>query len=186
VRARLPIACKSWRDGESAKSRRHLECRSFKLERRTTTPGSIVPRLGPSFQRWLLLYCRSAPNRRAATFERSFSSACYRRLGTQVGVPPRHAKCVRVGDPGLAVFINRDTACYVSCKNESSLPVVKTWVTSTVNREVAGSNPAIHRCKAMYVAQWQSTNTRSLVPRQGFMTTSVNSRRGPSAPSRML
>jgi len=34
-----------WRDGESAKSRRHLECRSFKLERRTTTPGSIVPRL---------------------------------------------------------------------------------------------------------------------------------------------
>jgi hypothetical protein len=26
------------------------------------------------------------------------------------------------------------------------LPVVKTWVTSTVNREVAGSNPAAHRC----------------------------------------
>src|SRR5579864_1975931 len=38
----------------SAKSRRHLECRSFKLERRTITPGSIVPRLRPSFQRWLL------------------------------------------------------------------------------------------------------------------------------------
>lgn len=29
----------------AAKSRRHLECRSFKLERRTITPGSIVPRL---------------------------------------------------------------------------------------------------------------------------------------------
>jgi hypothetical protein len=36
------------------------------------------------------------------------------------------------------------------------LPVVKTWVTSTVNREVAGSNPAAHRCKAVGVAQWQS------------------------------
>ena len=35
-----------WRDGELAKSRRHLECRSFKPERRTTTPGLIVPRLG--------------------------------------------------------------------------------------------------------------------------------------------
>ena len=41
-------------------------------------------------------------------------------------------------------------------KMKSTLPVVKTWVTSTVNREVAGSNPAVDRCKAVDVAQWQS------------------------------
>jgi len=44
------------------------------------------------------------------------------------------------------------------------LPVVKTWVTSTVNREVAGSNPAIRRCKAIYVAQWQSATPGRLFP----------------------
>jgi hypothetical protein len=57
-----------------------------KLERRTITSGSIVPRLESCFQRWLLLYCRSAPNRRAATLDRSFSNAFCMRLGAQVGL----------------------------------------------------------------------------------------------------
>jgi hypothetical protein len=49
-----------------------------------------------------------------------------------------------------------------------TLPVVKTWVTSTVNREVAGSNPAIDRCKAMDVAQWQSAIPGRWFPGRGF------------------
>jgi len=48
------------------------------------------------------------------------------------------------------------------------LPVVKTWVTSTVTREVAGSNPAAHRCKAMCVAQWQSTIPGRWFPGKDF------------------
>jgi hypothetical protein len=39
-------------------------------------------------------------------------------------------------------LFDRDAAYYVSTKLKFTLPVVKTWVTSTVTREVAGSNPA--------------------------------------------
>jgi len=52
-----------------------------------------------------------------------------------------------------------------------SLPVVKTWVTSTVNREVAGSNPVAGECAG--VAQRQSANTRLLVPGIVFDFSSV-------------
>jgi hypothetical protein len=49
------------------------------------------------------------------------------------------------------------------------LPVVKTWVTSTVNREVAGSNPAIHRYLSDGCSSVAERHTRSLVPRQMFL-----------------
>src|SRR5260221_13443629 len=46
-----------------------------------------------------------------------------------------------------------------------SLPVVKTWVTSTVNREVAGSSPAAGG-KSRQRSSVAERHTRSLVPRQ--------------------
>ena len=100
MRARLPIACKYRRDG-LAKSRRHLECRSFKLERRTITPRSIVPRVEfvssvgcffivAALQTAIGRVCRAAS-----------SSAYCKRLGAQVGL-------------AVMFLFYGDVACYIS------------------------------------------------------------------------
>jgi hypothetical protein len=59
-----------------------------------------------------------------------------------------------------------------------SLPVVKTWVTSTVNREVAGSNPAA--CgESRQRSSGAERHTRSLVPRQSLMSAGAFARKSP-------
>ena len=94
------------RGRESLQSRRHLECRSFNLERRTTTPGLIVPRMGfASSVGCSIFNVAAAPTRQTASIARGILWRCCRRLDAQVGLSPRHAKTARVGDPGLAAMV---------------------------------------------------------------------------------